>query len=110
MQKVTGDMFRKGSLQDENIALVYNTASKWEADMAKKLLEEAGISALVMDREDSGAYLRILGLGSPFGMDVYVNRTYEEQAKQLIQEAFSEKEDLSEEELEELAMGMRVEE
>ena len=57
-----------------------------------------------MDREDSGAYLRILGLGSPFGMDVYVNRLYEDQAKQLIQEAFSQKEDLSDQELEELAM------
>ena len=97
-------MFRKGTLQDKDMALVYNTASKWEADMAGKLLDEAGIPALIMDREDSGAYLRILGLGSPFGMDVYVNRLYEEQAKKLLEEAFSEKEDLSEQELEELAM------
>ena len=97
-------MFRKGSLQDADMVLIYNTASKWEADMAKKLLEEAGIAALIMDREDSGAYLRILGFGSPFGMDVYVNRMYEEQAKGLIEEAFSEKENLSEQELEDLAM------
>ena len=97
-------MFRKGSLQDVDMVLVYNTASKWEADIAKKLLEESGIAALVMDREDSGAYLRIIGLGSPFGMDVYVNRMYEAQAKQLIKEAFSQKEDLSDQELEELAM------
>ena len=97
-------MFRKGSLQDADMVLVYNSASKWEADIAKKLLEEAGIAALVMDREDSGAYLRIIGLGSPFGMDVYVNRMYEAQAKQLIKEAFSQKEDLSDQELEELAM------
>ena len=48
-------MFRKGSLQDADMVQVYNTASKWEADIAKKLLEEAGIAALVMDREDSGA-------------------------------------------------------
>ena len=97
-------MFRKGSLQDADMVMVYNTASKWEADIAKKLLEEAGMAALVMDREDSGAYLRIIGLGSPFGMDVYVNRMYEAQAKQLIKEAFSQKEDLSDQELEELAM------
>ena len=97
-------MFRKGSLQDADMVQVYNTASKWEADIAKKLLEEAGMAALVMDREDSGAYLRIIGLGSPFGMDVYVNRMYEAQAKQLIKEAFSQKEDLSDQELEELAM------
>ena len=76
--------------------------------MTKKLLEEAGIAALVMDREDSGAYLRIIGLGSPFGMDVYVNRMYEDQAKQLIQEAFSQKEDLSDRELEELARASWV--
>ena len=97
-------MFRKGSLQDADMALVYNTASEWEADIVKKLLEDAGIAALVMDREDSGAYLRIIGLGTPFGMDVYVNRMYEEQAKQLIKDAFSHKEDLSDQELEELAM------
>ena len=97
-------MFRKGSLQDADMVLVYNSASKWEADIAKKLLEDAGIAALVMDREDSGAYLRIIGLGSPFGMDVYVNRMYEARAKQLIKDAFSQKEDLSDQELEELAM------
>jgi hypothetical protein len=34
----------------------------------------------------------------------YVNRMYEAQAKQLIKEAFSQKEDLSDQELEELAM------
>lgn len=102
-------MFRKGSLQDDEIALVYNTASKWEADMAKTLLEKAGIDALVMDREDSGAYLRILGLGTPFGIDVYVNRKYEEKARQLIKEALSEKEDLSDEELAEIAMQMENE-
>ena len=103
-------MFRKGSLQDADMVQVYNTASKWEADIAKKLLEEAGIAALVMDREDSGAYLRIIGLGSPFGMDVYVNRMYEAQAKQLIKEAFSQKEDLSDQELQELAMEMHSDE
>ena len=97
-------MFRKGSLQDADMVLVYNSASKWEADIAKKLLEDAGIAALVMDREDSGAYLRIIGLGSPFGMDVYVNRMNEVQAKQLIKDALSQKEDLSDQELEELAM------
>lgn len=37
-------------------------------------------------------------------MDVYVNRMYEEQEKGLHEEAFSEKEDLSEQGLEELAM------
>ena len=97
-------MFRKGSLQDVDMVLIYNTASKWDADMAGKFLDEAGIATLIMDREDSGAYLRILGFGSPFGMDVYVNRMYEEQEKGLHEEAFSEKEDLSEQGLEELAM------
>ena len=44
------------------------------------------------------------------GMDVYVNRMYEDQAKHLIQEAFSRKEDLSDQELEELAMGTHSDE
>ena len=77
--------------------------------MAKILLERAGIDALVMDREDSGAYLRILGLGTPFGIDIYVNRKHEDKARQLIKEALPEKEDLSDEELEEMAMQMENE-
>jgi hypothetical protein len=40
-------------------------------------------------------------------MDVYVNRLYREQAEKLLEEAFSEKEDLTDEELEELAMEVQ---
>ena len=98
-------MFRKGSIQDPELVMIYNTGSKWEADQAKSLLENEGIPALLMDREDSGDYLRVLGFGSPFGVDVYVNRKHAEQAKRLIEEAFSEMEDISEEELAELAMN-----
>ena len=76
--------------------------------MAKTLLERVGIDALVMGREDSGAYLRILGLGTLFGIDI-LNRKHEDKARQLIKEALPEKEDLSDEELEEMAMQMENE-
>jgi len=103
-------MFRKGSIQDSEVVLVYNTASKWEADQAKSLLENEGIPALLMDREDSGDYLRVLGFGSPFGVDIYVNKNHAQRACELLEEAFSEEEDISEEELAELAMRSEPEE
>ena len=103
-------MFRKGGLKDPELVLIYNTASKWEADQAKSLLEKEGIPALLMDREDSGDYLRVLGFGSPFGVDVYVNRSHADRAARLLEEAFSELEDVSEEELAQLAMSAKPEE
>ena len=102
-------MFRKGGLKDPELVLIYNTASKWEADQAKSLLEKEGIPALLMDREDSGAYLRILGYGSPFGVDVYVSLENESRAKQVIAEVFSEDNSVTDEELEELALKAKPE-
>ena len=99
-------MFRKGEIKDPELVLVCNMATKWEADQVKSLLENEKIPALVMDREDSGGYLRVLGVGSPFGVDVYVNVAQAERAKQLVDEMLSEKEEISEEELAELAMSM----
>ena len=98
-------MFRREGLKDPELALVYNAASKWEADQAAGILEQADIPALVLDREDSGQYLRVLGLGSPFGVDVYVNAVHAEQARRILDETFSEMENLSEEELAELALN-----
>lgn len=98
-------MFRRGSIQDPQITPVYNAATEWEANLAKDLLEKAGISAMMMDREDSGSYLRILGVGSPFGFDIYVGNENAERAKQLLDEAFSQENALSEEELAEIALG-----
>ena len=54
-------MFRKNALDDDQIVCVYNAASVLEADMAKELLENAQIAAMVRDHEDSAGYLRILG-------------------------------------------------
>ena len=82
-------MFRKGEIKDPELVKICNTASKWEADQVKNLLEKEGIPALVMDREDSGDYLRVLGFGSPFGVDVYVNSQNAQRAKQLADEMLS---------------------
>ena len=96
-------MFRRGSIQDPQITPVYNAASEWEANLAKELLEKAGIRAITMDREDSGGYLRILGVGSPFGMDIYVRNEDAQRAAQLLEETFSQENAMSEEELAQIA-------
>ncbi|MBQ6321382.1 MAG: DUF2007 domain-containing protein [Lachnospiraceae bacterium] len=103
-------MFRKGSIPDPELVMVYNTASKWEADQAESLLANEGIPAMIRDREDSGDYLRVLGFGSPFGMDVYVHRDHAQRAKELLEATFSGKEDISEEELEALALQTEADE
>ena len=72
--------------------------------MAKELLENAQIAAMVMDHEDSGGYLRILGYGTPFGMDVYVNRADADIARKLIKDTLGNVSDLTDEELEEAAL------
>lgn len=97
-------MFRRGNIEDSQIAMIHNAASRLEADQIRELLEKEGIPVLLMDREDSGEYLRVLGFGSPFGVDVYVNRADAERAAALVDEMLSETEDISEEELTELAM------
>ena len=102
-------MFRKGSINDPQIVPVYNAATIMEAEQVKSVLEGEGIPSLLMDREDSGAYLRILGYGSPFGVDVYVSLENESRAKQVIAEVFSEDNSVTEEELEELALKAKPE-
>ena len=97
-------MFRKGMIDDPQLTPVHNAATITEAEQTKSLLEQAGIPALLMDREDSGAYLRVLGYGSPFGVDVYVSPENADRARQLIGEMFSEDNSVSEEELERLAL------
>ena len=103
-------MFRKGGIKDPQLFLVCNSATVWEAEQVKGLLEKEGIPALIMDREDSGDYLRVLGFGSPFGVDVYVNSRYAERAGQLVDEMLSENEAITEDELADLAMSMAPEE
>ena len=52
-------MFLERNFEDGDLALVYNTASRWEAEMVVNILKEAGIESLVMDRGFLYAYLRI---------------------------------------------------
>ena len=96
-------MFRKGEMTDSELTLVYNASNPVEAGMVKSLLEEHGIPVMIMDREDSGQYLRILGYGSPFGMDVYVGNEHAEQAAHIVGEMLSQTE-LSDDELEKIAL------
>ncbi len=103
-------MFRKGSIEDETLELVYNASERYEGEMAREILEQAGIPAVLADREDSGQYLRILGVGSPFGVDVLVRRDQAQRAKQILEEALSEEKGISDEELEALALGEEPEE
>ena len=97
-------MFRRGAINDPELTMIFNTGVQWEADQAKSLLEQAGIPVLMMDHEDSGDYLRILGYGSPFGFDLYVSRANADRARALIEEVFSEDNSVSEEELERIAL------
>ena len=97
-------MFRRGSIHDPELEAVYNTAQKFEAEMAKQILEQNRIPAMLRDREDSGEYLRILGYGSPFGVDILVRKDQAVQARKLLKETFSEEKGITDEELEALAM------
>ncbi len=98
-------MFRKGTIQDPDITAVYNVSQEYEAELIKGMLEKNGIPAYYMDREDSGGYLRIIGMGTPFGLDIYVHKDQADNAKQLIDAFVSRDEDISDEELENIALG-----
>jgi len=47
-------MFRRGNIEDSQIVMIHNAASRLEADQIRELLEKEGIPVLLMDREDSG--------------------------------------------------------
>ena len=97
-------MFRNNTLDDDQIVCVYNAASVLDAGVVRELLEKEGIAVMVMDHEDSGGYLRILGYGTPFGMDVYVNRVDADMARKLIEETIGSASGLTDEELEQAAL------
>ncbi|BDX38038.1 hypothetical protein CYCD_13930 [Tenuifilaceae bacterium CYCD] len=61
---------------DENWIVVYSTSKPWQAEIAKQVLEENGIAAVVINKQDS-SYL--------FGeAEVYVDICNVEKAKELI--------------------------
>lgn len=63
---------------DENWQEVYSTSQPWQAEMAKQILEDNGVAAIVVNRKDS-SYL--------FGeVAVYAERKNAEQAKQLLKD------------------------
>lgn len=97
-------MFRRGEIKDKDLAMVASVGEEYEANLIKGVLEENRIPVLIYDREDSGNYLRIIGCGSPFGLDIYVHKSNEERARTLINEIFSEEKGISDEELERMAL------
>jgi len=63
---------------DESWQEVFSTSQPWQAEMAKQILEENGIDAVVINRKDS-SYL--------FGeINVYAELTHADQAKELLKE------------------------
>ena len=102
-------MFRHGEIQDDELIHIANVAQKYEADLISNMLAREGIPCIVYDREDSGGYLRTLGVGSPYGMDVYVNRSDAETAQKLVEEILSDQTEISDEELTRLALGTEPE-
>ncbi len=63
---------------DENWKKVLSTSKPWQAEMAKQILEENGIAAVVVNQQDS-SYL--------FGeASVYVEETFVETALELLKD------------------------
>jgi len=98
------NVFFKGK-PDPELITILTVKDKYEADIAAELLSKEGIPCLVRDHEDCGQWLRAVGWGSPFGMDILVGRNLEEKARE-VTARFREDYDtlISEEELTELAL------
>lgn len=62
---------------EDNWILIYSTPQPWQAEMAKQILEENGIEAVVMNRRDSSYTV--------FGeAEVYVVKEDVEKSKELL--------------------------
>ena len=57
---------------------------------SKGVLAEEGIPCLLQDAEGSGEILRIVGWGSPFGVNVVVTEENAERARWILTEVFGE--------------------
>ncbi len=102
-------MFRKGTIKYPDMTAIFTVTHEYEAELIRELLAQNSIPSHCMDREDAGGYLRIIGHGSPFGIDIYVNKDQAETAKKLIQEHMENGESLTDEELEKAAMEAETE-
>ena len=62
---------------EDNWILIFSTPQPWQAEMAKQILEENGIEAVVMNRRDSSYTV--------FGeVEVYVTKEDVERSKELL--------------------------
>ncbi len=92
---------------DEQMVKVITLNKDYEAAQAKEILDNNGIKSRIVDR-GGGDFLRISGWGSPFGVDVFVHKDFETEAKKIL-EAFEPIQEglISDEELEQEALNAR---
>ena len=74
----------------DDLTVVYSLADMLDGQMAKGVLAEEGRPCLLQDAEGSGEILRIVGWGSPFGVNVVVTKENAERARQILTEVFGE--------------------
>ena len=77
-------------MENSDLVVVYSLADMLDGQMAKGVLAEEGIPCLLQDAEGSGEILRIVGWGSPFGVNVIVTEENAERAHQILSEVFGE--------------------
>ena len=92
--------------EDGDLIKVANVSDMVEEELLKGYLKDGGIPCFIKDANTPGQYLRVLGWGSPFGVDVFVSRDNADPAKTIIEEYFAANE-LTEEELTEMALNSK---
>ena len=95
--------------EDDDLIKVANVSDMVEAELLKGYLQCEGIPCYIKDAYTPGQYLRVLGWGSPFGTDVFVSRDNADPARTIIEEYHAANE-LTEEELTEMALNTEIEE
>ncbi|HAV00838.1 MAG TPA: hypothetical protein DCW47_06555 [Lachnospiraceae bacterium] len=92
--------------EDGDLIKVANVSDMVEAELLKGYLKAGGIPCFIKDANTPRQYLRVLGWGSPFGVDVFVSRDNADQAKTIIEEYYAANE-LAEEELTGMALNSK---
>ncbi len=67
---------------DEDLVAIRTVDEPYQARMLSDLLKKNGICSLMRDRE-AGSWLRTVGWGSPYGIDVFVSKDNESAARQI---------------------------
>ena len=67
---------------DEDLVAIRTVDEPYKARMLSDLLKKNGICSLMRDRE-AGSWLRTVGWGSPYGIDIFVSKDNEIAARQV---------------------------